>query len=111
MSDFGTYLRQLREHRGMSRPQVRDAVRDRWGNSFSTSTLENWESGNTYPPAPDLAKLALVLEADWDDLFRNLVAETLPQAAAPAARAEPRRHGVARNGRTPRPPGKRPGSR
>lgn len=82
MTPFGAYLRELRQARKLSRPQVRDHIRDRFGDSFSTSSLENWENGKAYPPAPDLAKLIVILDADYEEVFSRLVAETRPDVSS-----------------------------
>lgn len=89
MTPFGTYLRELRQARQLSRPQVRDKIRDRFEDSFSTSSLENWENGKGYPPAPDLAKLVVVLDADYEEVFSRLVAETRRPDDGSAGRAAP----------------------
>lgn len=75
MTQFGTYLRTLRQGQKLSRPQVRDLIRDRFGDSFSTSSLENWENGKGYPPADDLARLVVTLKADYEEVFRRLTDE------------------------------------
>jgi transcriptional regulator with XRE-family HTH domain len=75
MEEFGSYLRRLREERGLSRPQLRDRLVERWGSdrSLSTAQLGNWEAGETEGiSAPMLARLVVVLEADYDEVFSRL---------------------------------------
>ena len=77
MEEFGVYLRSLRAARGLSRPELRDQIRDRFGDArgVSTKTIENWEGGKIDGmSAGALARLAVVLEADYEDVFSKLVA-------------------------------------
>lgn len=77
MEEFGSYLRRLREERGLSRPQLRDRLVERWGSdrSLSTAQLGNWEAGETEGiSAPMLARVGVILDADLEELFRRLVA-------------------------------------
>jgi transcriptional regulator with XRE-family HTH domain len=95
VEQFGSYLRSLRAARGLSRPELRDQIRDRFGDArgISTKTLENWEGGKIDGmSAGALARLVVVLEADYEDVFSKLVAAQLASrdAHAPGAGAPDR---------------------
>lgn len=106
MEDFGRYLKSLRTAQGLSRPALRDKIRDRFGagRAMSTSTLENWENGKIDGmSAGALARLVVVLGADYEDVFSRLVTAQLsaqddrvPGGGSPA-------RGAARRIRQPQP--------
>ena len=92
MEEFGHYLQSLREARGLSRPQLRDKIRDRFGDArgISTKTLENWEGGKIKGmSAGALARLVVVLDADYEEVFGRLVSAQLAARAGHVPGATP----------------------
>jgi transcriptional regulator with XRE-family HTH domain len=106
VEEFGQYLRSLRAARGLSRPDLRDRIRDRFGDArgISIKTLENWEGGKIDGmSAGALARLVVVLDADYEDVFSRLVAAQLAarDAHAPGA-GSPERAGLEARGQRQR---------
>lgn len=66
---IGARLKELRDQRGLSREQVYDLIRERWGESLSTSKLEKWENGRNKPDAIWAARLAFLYEAPLPYVF------------------------------------------
>lgn len=52
-------------------PYNRSYIRKYMGD-ISENTLSNWCTGKTYPKAPDLFKLAELLEVKVDDLYEEV---------------------------------------
>jgi transcriptional regulator with XRE-family HTH domain len=87
-AEFGRYLESLRTAQGLSRPALRDKVRDRFGDerTMSTSTIANWEKGKIKDMScSGLVRLTVVLGASWEDVFGRLVEIEL---ANPRGRSE-----------------------
>lgn len=85
MEDFGQYLRQLREAKRLSRPDVRYEARRRWGVSISEDALVLWEAGKTPGiPAVGLAALARLYDADFNEVFSRLFNAVAGEPDAPA---------------------------
>lgn len=55
---IGGRLKRLRERRRLSREQVYDLSKARWGESLSPSKLEKWENERNKPDAVWAARLA-----------------------------------------------------
>jgi hypothetical protein len=85
MEDFGQYLRQLREDKNLSRPDVRYEARRRWGVKISEDALVLWEGGKT-PGIPAVGLLALVrlYGADPNDVFERLFNAVAGEGDGPA---------------------------
>lgn len=68
-SSIGGRLKEIREDLGLSREEVYDIPKDRYGESLSPSKLEKWENGRNRPDAVWAARLALIYEAPLAYVF------------------------------------------
>lgn len=66
---IGGRLKRLRERRHLSREQVYDLAKERWGEPLSPSKLEKWENGRNKPDAIWAARLADLYEARLSYVF------------------------------------------
>ena len=93
MAHFGTYLKALRTSRGITLEATRDELRDRFGEDVpSLHTIAKWENeGATGMSAASLAMVATVYEADFTEVFSQLISAQRAAAAYPAPRRPPMR--------------------
>lgn len=89
METIGSYLQQLRRARGWSREEARDKLRDRFGSDDipSVHTLSMWERGKTTGmSATKLAKVCVLYDADFEEVFRRLTIDQQPAVASRSRR-------------------------